>query len=847
MQHIRTILLVVVFIFAFSGLKAANPPPVNDTVCDAIDIGMLPIPGACPWDPKGDTVHVNGSTDWANYNTFDFAPNYGFGQVSPDVWYRFRGTGSFIYIEMNGFNDLDSFFVRLHLSQGSCLSLVPLYCATTTNGFMQATFLTPDVGAEYYLQIGGSRYDETGGFAFWIKSFNECTECVKNASVSLSPSPWFGRYGTSDTVQMCVTVDRWELTTSSNLHSIVPVFGDEWDTTTLTPTVFPGATGQWIWAQNIPSPAGSVDGFYFDANFDGDPTNNPGDAGNVNTSWTACWSISTKPFCNTYDANVDINIYSDDVTGNGNSFNLCQEYWPIHLSLAGWCCPDPIINITPMAGCAAATSILIDPVSVNSSDSFDIVLYDDSMHVYTFQQNVTNTAVFTVTVPGDYLLEVYNVSTGCISFHTVNIPAAFAINFTQTSVGCTAGSGSVIASVIGGTQPFTYSWTGITTFNDSLAFNLDEGYVAVAITDGAGCTVTDSVYVDQLAMPGAQFDYADVSYCSNDDTIQVYYDPYTAGGQFILQNPTGAGITVDQNNGTIFLNNTTLAPPFWVYVKYTVGTACVAAYVDSVQIVQQPAQPISSAATNLDWCIGANVPVLNINIGAGLPFWYDPQTTQTAFGYSYTPPLDQSTVPGTYLYGVQYFSDFTFGCGSVPTIFVLTAHGLPVFSPTAAVTICPGDTATLMVTGVGPLAYSWNPDPTIGVNYGDTVYTSPQSTTIYTVSASDGTCIGTAFSTVIVDDPANCTGLHISNGITPNGDGHNDSWIIDGAELADNMTVTIYNRWGLMVWKGNNYNNTTVVWRGEDESNKALPSGTYFYIITQDNHDSSTGWIELNR
>lgn len=846
MQHIRTILFVVVFIFAFSGLRAANPPPINDTVCEAIDLGILPVPGPCPTYPYGDTIHVNGTTDWATMNSFDFSPVSCFPNGSPDVWYKFRSTGNYIYIELFGSGGLDTMFCKLYTSTGSCIGLIPGHCETTFNGVIMASILTPDIGGEYYLQIGGGQYYETGNFFFVIKSFNDCNDCVKNSNVRLDPAPWFGRYGTNDTVTMCYTVDRWDQTTTSKLHAVVPEFGDEWDTTTLVPVSAPA--GQWMWGNNIPGPNGSYDGFYFDGDLDGDPTNNPGQSGNVTTSWEFCWSISTKPFCNAYDAHVQIFTFSDNQTGNGNSVALCNEAVPMYLTMSGWCCPDPNISIMSTGGCATFASVTVDPVSINTTDTFNITVYDDSLDVYAYQGNVTTgTAIFTLP-EGDYIFEVHNASANCPSFHIVHVPGPFEIDIEQTVVGCDSSNGSsAVATPTGGSAPYTYNWQGITTFNDSLAFSLSEGYVVVAITDGMGCTVLDSIYITEIPGPGADFAYDNATHCSNDDTIQVYIDPFTPGGQYMLVSPLTAGITVDPNTGTIFLNNTTFTPPFIIKVRYTVGTACVVSSIDSVQIHAQPSQPVATVNPNIDWCVGSTVPVLNINISSGLPFWYDAQTTQTGFGYSFTPALNASTVPGLYLYGAQYFSDFTFGCGSVPTIFTISAHGPPIFTPSAGVTICPDDTAMLTVTGFGSNAYSWSPPPTLSPSWGDTVYTSPPVTTVYTVNVTDGFCIAQGFVTVFVDDPANCTGLTVYNGITPNGDGHNDSWVIDGADLATNMTVCIYNRWGQMVWKGNNYNNTTIVWRGSSLSGEVLPAGTYFYTIEQDSRESSTGWIELNR
>ncbi|WP_281541387.1 BspA family leucine-rich repeat surface protein [Maribacter aestuarii] len=73
-------------------------------------------------------------------------------------------------------------------------------------------------------------------------------------------------------------------------------------------------------------------------------------------------------------------------------------------------------------------------------------------------------------------------------------------------------------------------------------------------------------------------------------------------------------------------------------------------------------------------------------------------------------------------------------------------------------------------------------------------------------------------------------------GISPNGDGINDTWIIDDIESNPKNTVTIYNRWGDLVFRIDNYDNTTNIFSGTANMKTGmgadkLPSGTYFFNI----------------
>lgn len=79
-----------------------------------------------------------------------------------------------------------------------------------------------------------------------------------------------------------------------------------------------------------------------------------------------------------------------------------------------------------------------------------------------------------------------------------------------------------------------------------------------------------------------------------------------------------------------------------------------------------------------------------------------------------------------------------------------------------------------------------------------------------------------------------------ANVITANGDGRNDTWIIDNIALYPNHQVTISNRWGQQVYESNQYRNQ---WTGDQ-----LPAGTYFYFIqVPDRNITLKGWLQLIR
>ncbi|MFD1063181.1 gliding motility-associated C-terminal domain-containing protein [Winogradskyella litorisediminis] len=91
--------------------------------------------------------------------------------------------------------------------------------------------------------------------------------------------------------------------------------------------------------------------------------------------------------------------------------------------------------------------------------------------------------------------------------------------------------------------------------------------------------------------------------------------------------------------------------------------------------------------------------------------------------------------------------------------------------------------------------------------------------------------------------------LNIYNLFSPNSDGTNDTFVIEGIELFEN-TLKIYNRWGNIVYEITNYQND---WDGTSNAgrvvrrNQKLPAGTYYYTLELTNSGkATTGWLYIN-
>ena len=92
--------------------------------------------------------------------------------------------------------------------------------------------------------------------------------------------------------------------------------------------------------------------------------------------------------------------------------------------------------------------------------------------------------------------------------------------------------------------------------------------------------------------------------------------------------------------------------------------------------------------------------------------------------------------------------------------------------------------------------------------------------------------------------------IEIPSAFSPNGDGNNDGWVIEGIENYPNNRLEIWNRWGLKVYEKSNYQNE---WIGQTSvgfrvgSTEVLPEGTYFFKLLVNDRVLFQGYIYLKR
>ena len=129
------------------------------------------------------------------------------------------------------------------------------------------------------------------------------------------------------------------------------------------------------------------------------------------------------------------------------------------------------------------------------------------------------------------------------------------------------------------------------------------------------------------------------------------------------------------------------------------------------------------------------------------------------------------------------------------------------------------ETAVLFTGGVNPVSFDYN-DP-VYQNTNGQFGASSEGEFVVTASDDCGQQISLDLEYVVCDTT-------IPNVFTPGNDQLNDTFIIDGISGFPLSSLTVFNRWGNVVFESSDYQNE---WKGVDPNGNELAQGTYYYVF----------------
>ncbi len=167
----------------------------------------------------------------------------------------------------------------------------------------------------------------------------------------------------------------------------------------------------------------------------------------------------------------------------------------------------------------------------------------------------------------------------------------------------------------------------------------------------------------------------------------------------------------------------------------------------------------------------------------------------------------------------------SYGCTFSDSVLLSEPHGILISDSIIPPTCIFAEDAAIFVQASGgypPYSFSW-------FNFEDTDSISNLASGTYSLEVIDTKSCRKDF--ILTIEPSELPCLEIPNVFSPNDDGINDSWLIDGIEYVPHCEIKILDRWGRTVFESLGY---AVPWDGKYD-NKPLQSDAYFYFIEYNN------------
>jgi gliding motility-associated-like protein len=360
----------------------------------------------------------------------------------------------------------------------------------------------------------------------------------------------------------------------------------------------------------------------------------------------------------------------------------------------------------------------------------------------------------------------------------------------------------------------SYNWSPVAGLSNATIANpvatpsVNTQYIVTG-TDNKGCTAADTVTITAKTLP------------------VVTVTPGTAvckNTQLQLQATGGSTYQWLPASG---LSNASIANPIaspvtttTFVVVVTAANSCTATDSVKVAINPDPVFTISAADTT---CLNTSAQLLatggDIYTWSPASFVSNPNianpTTTASSGTTYTVVIKELTCNNT--------ATLTTSIAVLPVPSIKATKLNDIDCSTAA--------AQLQATGTGQ--FSWSPASSLDNSTVANPLASPNATTLYTVSAVDFTtnCVATDTITVVVNK-IGATSFFIPSAFTPNGDGLNDCFKVSHFTFMKSVEVSIFNRYGSMVFHTTTDNDC---WNGTYRGKEADTGNYVYYIKAEDN------------
>lgn len=422
----------------------------------------------------------------------------------------------------------------------------------------------------------------------------------------------------------------------------------------------------------------------------------------------------------------------------------------------------------------------------------------------------SSTANYTMAnlIAGNYQIDIID-NNGCIASTNIQLidPPLLIANSSYTQIPCSGETAFVTITGSGGTPSYTGTGT----------FEVNSGTYTYTITDYNGCTANTQVTIPQAPAP--------LTLNANINNISCYN--YSDGSITALPSGGTPPYDYEWDDFTNSQTNSNLSPGTYT-VTVTDYNSCTQ---EDSYLITEPIE-ISLQFTTTDIaCFGSPVGGVQMTAEGGMP------------PYNFEIYNQQFTAQGAYhnnlpanSYTIEVIDSHS--CSTTKNISIQSPAAIEydlITNNPSCIGNDDGSIEILVSGGTEPYSFVF-----------DDIYMPTNSISgltegYYNAQIIDANnCVQTISQIALNDNPIDC--INIPNAFTPNNDGINDTWIIQGIDKFPNSVLQVYNRWGQAVFSSATKDKEWDAYF----NGKLVPAGTYvFYLILFNGNEPYTGTVTV--
>jgi gliding motility-associated-like protein len=489
------------------------------------------------------------------------------------------------------------------------------------------------------------------------------------------------------------------------------------------------------------------------------------------------------------------------------------------------------------------------------------------------EKNLTNVKA------GDYYVKVID-QNGCEVIESAKIsqPTQLVLDYTTEDAKCYGDeTGNIYLIVEGGTGDYTYEWTGGEATQNLT--NIGAGDYEVTVTDASGCSVTETITIKQPTPMSANITDIKEPLCNGENNGYIKTSVHGGTGSYSFEwsngasrpnlNNIGAGsytaTVYDENgcsaqlsadisepevlsgslsvandvscykgdDGVIDLNMTGGSEPYdiiWYSTHNTLSD-------NSTQISGLEPGKYRVEVTDANGCFWRDSIEMN---GPQVPFYIELTEQHLTCHDGTNGAINVDVFNGTAPYSYQWSDGSTgknavglsagrhsvtvsdaSGCVADANTVLLEPSKISIKSIVKEPSCNDADDAEIEVIPSGgntPYSVSWNNGQS-GINL------EGLTSGYFTATVTDDNLCVEDFEIEVPASFNEC--INIPTAFTPNGDGINDTWEIEGIEFYPAYNIKVFTKWGELIFSASAGDSS---WDGTFEG-KNLPSASYYYVI----------------